>query len=268
MKKIHFVFIAISVLSLPIIVSGVVYLLLSKNIFDNPDFWYGYMAYFGTACLAIVSLWQNENANKINNRLNKLQENEFTPTLLITGFLGISNLKVTFNDLKNKNDIFITEMRSKDDDIKLGYAVCLIDNDFSQDTSCIPRIYEIHLKSVNKSLITEMEIKNISFRGGNFQKDYSINRNIDVSINNNDEFILFIYHFSDTYKDTKNKALFSLCRKMKFKIQIHTSLNKVFEENISVDKHFIEKGFKEYPEGNIELMISSSFEIKEISKDK
>lgn len=163
--------------------------------------------------------------------------------------------KVTFNDLKNKNNIFITEMRSKDDDIKLGYAVCLIDNEFSKDTSCIPRIYEIHLKSVNKSLITEMEIKNISFKGGNFQKDYSINRNIDVSINNNDEFILFIYHFSDTYKDTKNKALFSLCRKMKFKIQIRTSLNKVFEENISVDKHFIEKGFKEYPEGNIELMI-------------
>ncbi len=256
----------VGILSLPIIAIGIVYFLLSKNIFDNPDFWYGYMAYFGTACLAMVSLWQNENANKINNRLDKLQENEFTPTLLITGLLGISNLKVTYKDLKNKNDIFITEMRTKDNEVNLGYAVCLIDDDFSQDKSRIPRIYEIHLKSVNKSLITKIEVINISFMGENFQQKYPINKNIEVSINNYDEFILFIYHFSDVYKDYKNS--FSLSRKMNLKIQIHTSLSKVFEENITVDKHFVEKGFKEHPDGNVEMMVSSSFEIKEISKDK
>ena len=69
MKKSFIVVSAIFFLILPIIAILAIYFIFAINIFDNPDFWYGYMAYFGTVALAAVSLWQNENANLINQRL-------------------------------------------------------------------------------------------------------------------------------------------------------------------------------------------------------
>lgn len=57
-----------AVLILPFIGIGVARCFFEKNIFDNPDFWYGYMAYFGTVSLAIVSLIQNVNAKEINDK--------------------------------------------------------------------------------------------------------------------------------------------------------------------------------------------------------
>jgi len=69
MKKTIVVIASMVTLFLPIIVIGIVYLMKGPNIFDNPDFWYGYMAYFGTVSLAAVAFWQNESANLINKRL-------------------------------------------------------------------------------------------------------------------------------------------------------------------------------------------------------
>lgn len=69
MNKTVLVLLSILVLFLPLIVILFVYLIMNINVFDNADFWYGYMAYFGTVALAAVSLRQNENANSINKRL-------------------------------------------------------------------------------------------------------------------------------------------------------------------------------------------------------
>lgn len=71
MRKKAFAILGIFVLCLPIIAISIIYIALSINIFDNSDFWYGYMAYFGTTLLAMVSLWQNENANRINKSLSE-----------------------------------------------------------------------------------------------------------------------------------------------------------------------------------------------------
>lgn len=69
MKKILIVFITGVILFFPLTVIMLVYFVKSVEIFDNPDFWYGYMAYFGTVLLAGVSFWQNENANQTNKRI-------------------------------------------------------------------------------------------------------------------------------------------------------------------------------------------------------
>lgn len=69
MKKKYIILITITMLFLPIIAISFVWLIFKCFVFDNPDFWYGYMAYFGTIVLAAVALWQNENANMINQRL-------------------------------------------------------------------------------------------------------------------------------------------------------------------------------------------------------
>lgn len=73
MKKTVLVLLSISALFLPLIVILLVYFIMNINVFDNADFWYGYMAYFGTVVLASVSLWQNENANQTNKRMMRQQ---------------------------------------------------------------------------------------------------------------------------------------------------------------------------------------------------
>lgn len=64
---------AIVVLFLPIVTISIL-LFFEKNVFDNPDFWYGYMAYFGTIVLGAIALGQSQKANDTNDRLLKLQE--------------------------------------------------------------------------------------------------------------------------------------------------------------------------------------------------
>ena len=84
MTKKSLIYLSILALLFPLVIICAVYLLFSINIFDNPDFWYGYMAYFGTVVLAAVALWQNivfkdendtaqkklENINKHANEIN------------------------------------------------------------------------------------------------------------------------------------------------------------------------------------------------------
>lgn len=66
--------ITVAILLLPIVAISIG-LLFGKNIFDNPDFWYGYMSYFGTAILGAIAVWQNINAQKTNERLTKENNN-------------------------------------------------------------------------------------------------------------------------------------------------------------------------------------------------
>ncbi len=67
-KKTIISILGIIVLILPLLTIGFANIVFKIRIWDNPDFWYGYMAYFGTAFLAIVSLIQNVNANENNDR--------------------------------------------------------------------------------------------------------------------------------------------------------------------------------------------------------
>lgn len=72
-KKISIVILGIIVLILPLLTIVFAYIVFHKKIWDNPEFWYGYMAYFGTVFLAIISLIQNVNANENNDRFMEQQ---------------------------------------------------------------------------------------------------------------------------------------------------------------------------------------------------
>jgi len=60
--------IGVSVLLLPLVVGVVVRGVSKINILDNPDFLYGYMGYFGTVALAIVSWVQSIKTEETSNR--------------------------------------------------------------------------------------------------------------------------------------------------------------------------------------------------------
>ena len=78
MKKILIFVLSIILLLLPIIVITGLYFIFEINAFIEPDFWYGYMAYFGTVTLAAVSLWQNkvfkDENDKSQDRLEKIHK--------------------------------------------------------------------------------------------------------------------------------------------------------------------------------------------------
>ena len=73
MKRQAIYCVGITVLLLPFIGTGVAKIAFGKNIFDNPDFWYGYMAYFGTVSLAMVSWLQSIKTEEISNKFVKQQ---------------------------------------------------------------------------------------------------------------------------------------------------------------------------------------------------
>lgn len=66
-KKIGIICVGVFILLLPFGGMWVAWQQWGKIIYDNPDFWYGYMAYFGTVSLSVVSLVQNVNAKEIND---------------------------------------------------------------------------------------------------------------------------------------------------------------------------------------------------------
>ena len=97
---------------MPIIAIHVVFLTLKYYIFDNPDFWYGYMAYFGTIILAAVALWQNhifkEENDKSQERLEEIstQSNEISVILKIIEHeeSRLQQLNVAFNEFVDRCD--------------------------------------------------------------------------------------------------------------------------------------------------------------------
>ena len=125
MKKSFIVVSAIFFLILPIIAILAIYFIFAINIFDNPDFWYGYMAYFGTVALAAVSLWQNENANMINQRLADMSCKDKIAYLVPPKNQIIRGNTIEFRFFKRGNSFGFVS----------GYDL-YINNDFSKHENC------------------------------------------------------------------------------------------------------------------------------------
>lgn len=83
-------------LPLPLIAIGVIYKVSKINFFNNPDFWYGYMAYFGTVSLAIISICQNQKAYNISDRMLKIEEQRNLP------YVDIIREKSTVAEINDK----------------------------------------------------------------------------------------------------------------------------------------------------------------------
>lgn len=73
MKRSSVIILGCIALLLPFMGIIVAWRFFDKIIIDNAEFWYGYMAYFGTVLLAAVALFQNVCADEVNNRLIKQQ---------------------------------------------------------------------------------------------------------------------------------------------------------------------------------------------------
>ncbi len=95
MKKSIIIIFSLLLLLLPLVTILIVFLSAKINIFDNADFWYNYMAYFGTVALAAVAVWQTKKANDISQTLLEMEVDKKTPRVDIRG--------ITEADFKSSN---------------------------------------------------------------------------------------------------------------------------------------------------------------------
>lgn len=122
-KKYWLPFATIFALLMPFVSMLIVFFAISINIFDNPEFWYSYMGYFGTVILASLALWQNQVFKSENEKNNKkfMQAQIFSSC----AFYKIASVKVTtFED--DNNFVILIYMRN----IGKSTAVCTLPYEF------------------------------------------------------------------------------------------------------------------------------------------
>lgn len=185
MKKHWYIALSVLVLFLPLIAILFALLILKICIWDNPDFWYGYMGYFGTIILSSVTVWLTKQANETNDRLLKIEEERFTPYLEIDREKS-SATKVDANTLRLElcirnyseypvHNIYLSKARLAGNDISHLYFDGEIDevifsqlrklssqqDDIDYIITCIAGLREItikHRKYVHRESITENEV--------------------------------------------------------------------------------------------------------------
>lgn len=162
-------------LILPLLAIFAVYLIYNINIFDNPDFWYGYMAYFGTVSLAIVSLKQNDNANKLNQRIVDMTRKEKIAYLAPAKNQIIRDDTMEFRYLKKGNSFGVIEKIDLFIDGKLIKSET--SDHFFEETNT-ESISELQIKTNIPSKNNELKLR-VVLHWRN-QYDYKYNQIVDI----------------------------------------------------------------------------------------
>lgn len=201
-KKTIIAILGIIVLILPLLAVVFAYIAFNKEICDNPEFWYGYMAYFGTVLLAIVSLIQNMNANENNDRFMEQQLRQ----------------KIGYFELKKE-----TEERKNID----PYQRIHIGDHFTALTPPDPNdnVMSIWLNNVGEDIILNVKVLHCTVNKEKVEMTCTINtvyKKEDTAFN------------IDCTKYLKEKSL-----NIKFLLQMNNAAGITYTQNICLD---IEKG--------------------------
>lgn len=140
---------SILVLSLPFIALLFAFIVLKKNIFDNADFWYGYMAYFGSVALAIVAMYQAQKSNRLSEQFDEMNA-------LQNYSLARSTKGCTLKTAHTENCIItVTAHHKKDSD-----SIILLEKTTipSEDTNNNMYLLELCFKDFSKAAIKSFEI--------------------------------------------------------------------------------------------------------------
>ena len=150
MKNKWIILIGSFTLVLPLIIILVVYLIGNINIFDNPDFWYGYMAYFGTIVLAVVALWQNENANRTNKRIMNHQLRQKI------GYFNLVEATGVRRKINKYNDIYVQEKTSEETNDIVEECLVVDLQNVGEDIVLNPKVISTKINGNDVKLLTEI----------------------------------------------------------------------------------------------------------------
>lgn len=140
----HALLFGFMVLILPLIVVGVVRSVLKINILDNPEFWYGYMGYFGTVALATVSWVQSIKTEETSNRFMTQQLRQKL------GYFELVREEVSTEQQGSKT---VTRLNSYSDLMAGGFV-----DEVGEDERSKQYVLSLRLKNVGEDIICNMEI--------------------------------------------------------------------------------------------------------------
>lgn len=236
---------------------------------DWLSFWGEFLGFAGTALLGYVALLQTKRADEINERLIKLEKSEYMPALKATKFMGISKFEISeIGKQQNGSDIFVTEMKLKDGNTQLGYAISLLDKNFNSNENSYIRTYELHFTYFSKALLGSVIFETMEFSDDDFIKKFVIGKTIDISLSNEDVLKIFVHHVSNNnhLEEVGNNEsnLMIKSTKMIFNLTIYTVSGEKYSESITINKHLASEEVLKDGESyeNIETMISSSLRIE------
>lgn len=139
---------AFFVLLIPFLALLTALLFFKINIFDNPDFWYGYMAYFGSVILASVAMHQTQKSNKLSEKFDKMN------ALQNYSFVKATNqceLAISHHD-----DLTVTLSAHHKKDS--GAIILLERRDISSLEFFNEYLFELQFKDFSKAAIKSFEI--------------------------------------------------------------------------------------------------------------
>lgn len=198
-RRLLYFVVGIAVLLLPFIGIIIARIVFNKNVFDNPDFWYGYMAYFGTVSLAMISWLQSIKTEEISNKFIK-------------------------QELRQKIGYF--ELKQESGEVRKFRKYQLLQNGQFFDLEGVydkskDRTLGIWLKNVGEDIILSVYPIFGKINGE------LVNFSCSIHVIYKDEEILFELDNEKHYEDEKLKIEFS--------IQMENSAGIIYEQNICIN---------------------------------
>lgn len=139
---------AFFVLLVPFLALLTALLFFEINIFDNPEFWYGYMAYFGSVILATVAMNQTQKSNNLSEKFDKMNA--------LQNYSFVKATKQCELAISHHDDLTVTWSAHHKKDS--GAIILLERRDVSSLSFFNEYLFELQFKDFSKAAIKSFEI--------------------------------------------------------------------------------------------------------------
>ena len=225
----------------------------------------------GTLILGYVAMLQTkrandmaDDANKTSRKLIELQEAEYTPTVTIKSFAGITKHGLCKVNMNTQSEMFVHEMRCADGEVVVGYSISLLEPDcvISNNTYC--RDYEIHLNYNGRFVVESFCVKEIRFVGNDFEKIFKIKNSAEMSLSCGENFTLFLFLFNneDFLEETNIAHKYLTASNVIFEIEMQSITGQIYEETIKLRKILVNEPSPELNFKDMEMFVSASYQVQ------
>ncbi len=231
------------------------------------------ISFVGTIVLGFIAVKQTAEANRTaelatstSNKLIELQRKEYIPIISVTGFVGLTKHQYHDIDDKHISKIGIGELRTKDNEVELGYMLSLYEAEFDTQKSVFCRSYEMHIKYTGKFIVKDVIIESVTFVGNDFCQEFNVNSSLETSLCNEEEMRLFMFLMSnEDFTDVSKLAYrYLTANKLCCLVKMVGMDGEEYKEQIVVNKHLVKEKEARFNEDNVELPLSAYYDVEEI----
>ena len=233
------------------------------------------ISFVGTIVLGFIAVKQTAEANRIaklatntSNKLIELQQKEYIPVISVTGFVGLTKHQYYDIDDKHISKIGIGELRTKENEVEIGYMLSVYEDGFTTQKSAFCRSYEMHIKYTGKFIVKDIILESVIFEGNEFYRKYNVNASLESSLCNEEEMRLFMFLISneDFTDATTNAYCYLTAHKLSCIVKMIGMDGKEYKERMVVIKHLVKEKEAKFSEENVEMPLSAYYDVEEVQK--